>query len=823
MKALIVEDSTSYQLLVEKVLRKVGVESLCVKTSHEALDRLAKETFDLIILDLYIEDMTGLELCSRLKENEVTRLVPIVLLTSEKNDLILSKGYDVGVTEILKKDDFEKVSASLQGVIEGMRRAHRGHVLYVEDSPTTAQLTMHFLESMQLEVDHYENAEAALKALDKRDYDLVITDILLSGAMNGVSLTRAIRSLDGQKHQIPIIAISGYEDTARRIEALRQGANDYLSKPVEKTELVARVGNLLTTKYLIDQLRASEMEVRKSEERIRSILENAVDGIITIDDKGSIQSFSPPAERMFGYSTNEVIGKNIKMLMPAKTASQHDGYLEQYAKTGNASIIGIGREDIARRKDGSEFPIDLSIGEATIDGSSLFTGIIRDITERKRAIDQLRASEMEVRKSEERMRSILENAVDGIITIDDKGVIQSFSPPAERMFGYSTNEVIGKNIKMLMPAKTASQHDGYLEQYAKTGNASIIGVGREDIARRKDGSEFPIDLSIGEAVIDGSSLFTGIIRDITERKQAEVMLRGQKLQLDAAVDNMTQGLIMFDTDERVVLMNQRYLDLYGLSPDIVKAGCSQRELLEHRQELGLVGGDIEKRRHEHLDRIAEGESWSFVNDLADDRSIRVAIRPLTDGGWVSTHEDITERQRLYRELEHRSTYDGLTGALNRAEFDKRLAVECQSADRHTRPLALLMIDIDFFKRINDNHGHQIGDRVLQAIVPLMDETARGGDVVARYGGEEFAVILPDAEDDSAMAIAERTRANIERKLYRFLDNDDLNITASIGCASRLPSSGGADDLVKAADAALYQAKSSGRNRVVSAKEVLQAQ
>ena len=123
MKALIVEDSTSYQLLIENLLRQVGVEALCVKTGHEALNRLAKETFDLIILDLYIEDMTGLELCSKLRENEVTRLVPVVLLTSEKNDLILSKGYDAGVTEILKKGDFEKVGGSLQGVVDGMRRA----------------------------------------------------------------------------------------------------------------------------------------------------------------------------------------------------------------------------------------------------------------------------------------------------------------------------------------------------------------------------------------------------------------------------------------------------------------------------------------------------------------------------------------------------------------------------------------------------------------------------------------------------------------------------------------------------------------------------
>ena len=190
---------------------------------------------------------------------------------------------------------------------------------------------------------------------------------------------------------------------------------------------------------------------------------------------------------------------------------------------------------------------------------------------------------------------------------------------------------------------------------------------------------------------------------------------------------------------------------------------------------------------------------------------------MPDGGWISTHEDITERQRLYRELEHRSTYDGLTGALNRAEFDKRLSVECKSADRHNRPLALLMVDVDFFKRINDTYGHQTGDRVLKDIVPLMREMARGGDVVARYGGEEFAIILPDTDEDGAMVIAARTRSNIENHSFEFSDHADINITVSIGCVSRQPLAITADDLFKAADAALYQAKDTGRNRVVSAR------
>ncbi len=173
-------------------------------------------------------------------------------------------------------------------------------------------------------------------------------------------------------------------------------------------------------------------------------------------------------------------------------------------------------------------------------------------------------------------------------------------------------------------------------------------------------------------------------------------------------------------------------------------------------------------------------------------------------------------QQSYLELQRRSAHDGLTGVVNRAEFDQRLAAECSSADRHERPLALLMIDIDFFKRVNDSHGHQAGDRVLQSVARLMQETMRPGDIVARYGGEEFAIILPSTEAGSALAAAERLRQAIAKAAINCADKLDIGITVSIGCADRRPNAMPPGDLVKAADTALYRAKHTGRNRVVAA-------
>ena len=176
-------------------------------------------------------------------------------------------------------------------------------------------------------------------------------------------------------------------------------------------------------------------------------------------------------------------------------------------------------------------------------------------------------------------------------------------------------------------------------------------------------------------------------------------------------------------------------------------------------------------------------------------------------------------QRLYGELERRSTHDGLTGALNRAAFDERLSAECKSADRHKRPLSLLMVDIDFFKRVNDNHGHQTGDQVLQTLVRLLNQSVRPGDVVARYGGEEFSVILPETDDDNAMAMADRLRRTMADHSFNCPAGEDFRITISIGCASRRPHAMVPECLVKEADAALFRAKKTGRNRVVSARDL----
>jgi len=312
--------------------------------------------------------------------------------------------------------------------------------------------------------------------------------------------------------------------------------------------------------------------------QLHAVLDTAVDGIILIDAAGIVLMFNAACERLFGYNAGEVLGQNVKMLMPAPFRAEHDGYLENYHRTGERKIIGIGREVVGRRKDGSTFAMDLSVGEAKHEGRTTFVGIIRDITERKR-------TEQEVRHTAARLRAVLDTAVDGVILIDARGTVLMFNPACERLFGYGAEEVLGRNVKMLMPEPYRKEHDGYIENYRSTGKRKIIGIGREVIGQRKDGTTFPMDLSVGEAKQEGEAVFVGIIHDVTERKRTEEQLvQAQKMetvgQLSGGIAHDFNNLltvIIGNADELSDALKARP-DLKQLSDAIITCGQSGAEL-----------------------------------------------------------------------------------------------------------------------------------------------------------------------------------------------------------------------------------------------------
>ncbi len=307
------------------------------------------------------------------------------------------------------------------------------------------------------------------------------------------------------------------DEAVRQTKDGRQTEVSLTMLPIRSTDHV--VGAVIVARDLGAQKRA-EVRQRTSEMRWRAVIASAVDGIVVIDARGRIEAFNPAAERLFGYTEREILGRNVTVLMPSPYREEHDGYLSRYLDTNMAKIIGIGREVTGLRRDGTVFPLHLSVGEMSIGGERKFTGILHDLTERVHLEERLRSSEAH-------WRSVVESAVDGIIVIDARGGIEAFNPAAERLFSYAEADVVGRNVNMLMPSPYHEEHDGYLAHYLRTGEAKIIGIGREVRARRADGTTFPVHLAVGEMSVNGERKFTGILHDLSARVRMEEQLREQ--------------------------------------------------------------------------------------------------------------------------------------------------------------------------------------------------------------------------------------------------------------------------------------------------------
>ena len=288
-------------------------------------------------------------------------------------------------------------------------------------------------------------------------------------------------------------------------------------------------------------------------------------------------------------------------------------------------------------------------------------------------------------------------------------------------------------------------------------------------------------------------------------------LERAKAQTDAAVNNITQGISMFDASQRLIVCNKRYLEIYGLSPDVVKPGCTFREILELRKSQGGYAKDPAAFAAESTAQVQGGKRFGHTAKLPDGSVIAVVINPTADGGWVATHEDITERHRTEALIAHMARHDGLTGLINRIELEQKMSEALNRLNRHREAFALLMLDLDKFKAVNDTMGHPAGDALLRVVADRLLSCTRELDSVARLGGDEFAILQAhvDEPEEAARSLANRLLAAVGQPVV--LGGRQVKVGVSIGIALAPKDGSCMDDLVKRADLALYRMKSAGRN------------
>ena len=335
---------------------------------------------------------------------------------------------------------------------------------------------------------------------------------------------------------------------------------------------------------------------------------------------------------------------------------------------------------------------------------------------------------------------------------------------------------------------------------------ALVGSAYDEFDRDRRRTDRSMSLMIEEIDAINRNLEQLVAKRTSELRAREEDLQAQNMRFDTAINNMTQGLLLFDSSQQLVVCNQRYVEMYGLSAEIVRPGCSFREIISHRKASGSFTGDEDEYCARILHNI--GLRNSMIVETRDGRSIQIVNEPLEDGGWVVTHEDITERRLAEEQIRHLAHYDALTNLPNRALFHEKRKQELARIAAGEQ-LAVLYIDIDEFKSVNDTLGHLIGDELLKSVAASLSRCAAASDFVARLGGDEFAIVQTAVKTPADVTELARRVFDAIREPYECLGHQ-VTTDASIGIALAPEHGGDLDQILKNADLAMYAAKSAGR-------------
>jgi diguanylate cyclase (GGDEF)-like protein/PAS domain S-box-containing protein len=420
------------------------------------------------------------------------------------------------------------------------------------------------------------------------------------------------------------------------------------------------------------------------------------------------------------------------------------------------------------------FTMGIAIGVASLTtlilciGAALFGG-------RANAVIRARGREFEI---------LVQGISDcALYMLDKNGRVASWNAGAERLTGYAADEIIGQPLYRFYTEEdvAAGKPALALKTAAERGTLHT-----ESWRVRKDASRFWAHVSV-EAVRDQKGAFLGfaeITRDMTRFKEDQERLAQARENLDAALGNMHQGLLAFDADEKLILFNRRVGEIFQVPPDVAPVGTSFRRTLElaleKRAGQSISPEALDEVYNRHMACLTSPEGGTLIVDFTPDCTLSIAHRPAPGGGWVSTFEDITERRRADARIAHMAMHDELTGLPNRANFNQRVERFLDAARRNQSKLAMVVMNLNRFKDINDTHGHAVGDAVLKALARNLAAAIHGSEVVARLNGDEFAACKMFSSDAELTHFLDRLERSVATTVR--VGAIAASIDASIGVA-----------------------------------------
>ena len=539
-----------------------------------------------------------------------------------------------------------------------------------------------------------------------------------------------------------------------------------------------------------NQLLTTHLE---DKERLQAIVNTALDAIVQANAQGIIISWSHQAEAMFGWSDSEAEGQAIHLLIiPERYREAHLKGMEKFLKTGHGRLVNTRFEIEALNREGVEFPVELSVSPVKTANGIEFSAFIRDLSERKKVESSLRKLSLAV-----------EQSPSSIIITDSDANIEYANQAFLNATGYKIDEVIGKNFKIFNIKAVQKEANDEVWEHLSNGN---IWQG-ELSSQRKDGSEYieSVLISPGRQESGEITHYLAIKEDITEKKQAEI-----ELGIAAIAFEAQEGIMVTDADNKILRVNKAFTKITGYSsdevigkkPNILSSGRqSQAFYLDMWEIITSKGSWQGELWNQHKQGTIYPE-WLTITARKDKNKKTTH--------YVGIFTDITKFKAAEEKIKQLAFYDPLTQLANRRKLIDRLEHGVAMCLREGSNLAVLMLDLDRFKIVNDNFGHQAGDELLQQVGSRINKRLRSTDLLARLGGDEFVVLLEDiSHPDDAARVAEEIISDLARP-FQLNKAKDVRIGTSIGISLYPEHADSIAALMDHADMALYQAKDRGR-------------
>ncbi len=721
-------------------------------------------------------------------------------------------------------------------------------ILIIDDSYEARDVLRLIIERHNHEVIEAVDGQDGLEKAKTHHPDLIILDALMP-RVDGFTFLRNIKQVP-RLYSIPCVLYSAiYTGSKDRALALSLGAATFIAKPTNSEEFWSEIESILERKmqpvaHPAKKIIEDEKEFLKSyNQTIIAKLEEKVKELneVIARNKHAEDAIQKSAVRLANAQKIARIGNwewhvmenmlwwseeiyRIFGLKPQEFGATYEAFLnsvhpddrELVKESINKALYDNKPYSIDHRivlPDGNERIVHEQ-AEVLYDGNGQpvqMNGTVQDITERK----QIEGS---LQKREAMFKGLFESSPDAIVVVNHEGRIVSVNKMLEMMFGYNRDELLHNAIEVLMPERFVKEHvkfrNGYLSQPSVRAMGKCFGL----FARRKDGSEFSVDVMLSPVITSEGPLVLGVIRDITERKRME----GEIKRLFAAIDQSVNSVFITDFKGNIEYVNLRFEQVTGYP----------KEEVIGRNPRMLASGETTHAEYAELwETIAAGKTWRgvFKNKKKNGQSYwgNGLISPIKDENGQVTHflaiqEDITEKMQSEERIRYLAAYDELTGVFNRTHFVKRLNEWISYAETNNRTAILLLINLDKFKLINDTYGHSVGDSLLRNIAGALkkaiteihsahkDKTVEEGIIIGRMGGDEFAILLPSRDEKEGTSVAEYIREKIET--FRSAEITG-SLTASIGVVSYPRQGITAKDLFINADAAIYLAKELGYNRI----------